>query len=38
MRADRDETNVPVTLSKRFVVGLDDTQARVFSGSPRVWL
>ena len=38
MCANGDETDIPVTLTARFVVGRDDTQTRVFSGSPRIWL
>lgn len=34
----RDEANVPVTLSTRFVVCFDDAQASVFSSGSRIGL
>lgn len=38
MCADRDETDIPMPLTTRFVVGLDDAQARIFTRCSRVWL
>jgi len=38
MRAYRDETDIPMTLTAGLVVSLDDAQARVLSSSSRVWL
>ena len=38
MRTNRDEADIPVTLAARLVVGLDDRQASILSGSTRVRL
>lgn len=38
MCTNRDEANIPMTLTTRFVVSFDDAQARVFTSGSRVWL
>jgi hypothetical protein len=38
MCADRDEADIPMTLTTRFVISSDDAQTRVFASSSRVWL
>ena len=36
--ADRNETDIPVALTTRFVISPDDTQTRIFASSSRIWL